>query len=109
MKSLQVTAALCALGLTATPLASFAANKSEAAYDACARALVANLATHYGTAMHLLKTRYPDDAPDPTDATVLIVIATSPRAHNKFLSRASCIVNASGEVQSLKTLEIAAR
>jgi len=109
MKTIPVTATLCALGLTASPLAALAANKSDAAYDACARALVANLATHYGTTMHLLKTRYPDDAPDPSDSTELIVIATSPRAHNKFLSRASCIVNAAGEVQSLKTLEIAAR
>ena len=109
MKFAPVTAALCALALTATPLATRAANKSDAAYDACARALVANLATHYGTTLHLLKTRYPDNAPDLEDSTELIVIATSPRAHNKFLSRASCIVNAAGEVQSLKTLEIAAR
>ena len=109
MKNVRLAAALSALSLTATPLAGVAANRSEAAYDACARALVATLATHYGTAMHLQKTRYPDDAPDPADSTELIVIATSPHAHHRFLSRASCIVNAAGEVQSLKTLEIAAR
>jgi trans-aconitate methyltransferase len=102
-------AALLALGLAAAPLTASAAPASDAAYDACARALVETLATHYGKAMRLLETRYPDAAVALDDSTELIVQATSPGAHRKFLSLASCTVNSAGEVQSLKTLKIAQR
>lgn len=109
MKIALPAAALLAIGLAAPALPANAAAASDAAYEACARALVSSLAAHYGTAMHLLETRYPDTVVDLEDSTELFVEARSPGARRKFVSLASCTVNAAGEVQSLRTLKVAAR